>query len=181
MDVRSCNADLPPPELPTSHLPPATPVSPMIRLAAASRLIALAACFAAGSIAWAGDPSESEDDAEHDEIARRTDPGADGPLNPGQRLPDLLSVRFSKWQATTPATDPFVGMASNGGIHLFRLDLEFEGVVNPPGPMYDSLDPESPFRYGPNPLIAFVEINVDRRAPGGGRPASAGPTERRNT
>ncbi len=125
--------------------------------------------LATGIGALASDPSETEFDDAGDAVARRTDPGADGPLNPGQVLPDLLSSTFSRWMVSTPMVDPFNGMASENADHLFRLDLVFAGVVNPPGPLEDPNDFNSPFRYGPNPLILFVEINVDRRAVGGGR------------
>lgn len=133
------------------------------------RLLAILALLIACGAARASDPVETEYDDSDDACWRRTDLGNDGPLNPGQVRPELRSVSLSKWYCDNPATDPFLGVASNAGTHLFRLDIVIDGLVNPSGPLYDFDDPLAPFEYGPNPLLGFVEFNVDRREANGGR------------
>lgn len=123
----------------------------------------------AGSAA-ASEPLQRLTDPAGDALVRRTDPGADGPLNPDQVLPDLISCTISKWQSPTPATDPFAGTPHNSSIaRLFRIDLEFQGLVNPPGPLEISGD-HDPFRHGPSPLYGYLELNIDRDRATGGDP-----------
>jgi hypothetical protein len=133
------------------------------------RLTAILVMLLATDAAMAGDPFEIQLDDGDDSCWRRTDPGADGPINPDQVRPEFRSLTLSKWSCNSPATDPFNGSASNLGNDLFRLDLVIHGLVNPPGALYDPENALSPFQYGPSPLLAFVEINVDRRANNGGR------------
>lgn len=135
-------------------------------------IFALALALAAAP-ARAGDPFEVYSDPQGDALPRRTDPGADGPMNPDQVLPDLLSLTLSKWQPTSPnpvgSSDPFVGAVPNSNtVHLFRLDLVFAGLVNPPGPLALSAAGAQPFIYGPSPLYGFVELNIDRERDTGG-------------
>lgn len=119
-------------------------------------------------VAQAGDPYEVEYDAAGDATIRRTDPGADGAVRASQSIPDLLSVTLSRWMLNTTVSGmPFVGTATGSSSHLFRLDIEFAGLVNPPGPIGDPFLTNAPFAYGPSPLYGFVEINIDRRQSGG--------------
>ncbi len=108
----------------------------------------------------------------NDARARRTDPGSDGAMNINQTLPDLLSCRVSKWQSFSPSTNPFDGFAPTTSTpHLFRIDLVFAGLLNPPGPL-ESSSGETPFQYGPNPLYGFLEIDIDRDRQTGGEPTA---------
>lgn len=101
-------------------------------------------------------------DTHGDAVARRTDPGADGPIDPGlHALPDLLSYTLGNWQPDNPQADLYVGTWNAMGGFL-RFEMVFDGVVNPPGPVgccgestYD------PFRYGPNPVSGYIELDVD--------------------
>lgn len=121
--------------------------------------------------AHAGGPSVTYQDATGDAAARRTDPGSDGPLNPGQILPDLLSLTLAKWQSPTPATDPFTGsVATSGSAELVRIDLVFDGLINPPGPLGGGQT--DPFRHGPSPLYGVLELNIDRDRDTGGETTS---------
>lgn len=133
------------------------------------RTLAILALLAACGVARASDPAETELDESGDACWRRTDVGGDGPLNPGQTRPELRSISLSRWVCADPVGDPFNGYASNTGTHLFRLDIQIDGLVNPSGPLFDPDFPQGPFEYGPNPLLGFVEFNVDRREANGGR------------
>ena len=58
---------------------------------------------------------------------------------------------------------------------LFRLDLEFYGVVNPPGPA--SPADYNPFQFGPSPVYGYIELDVDRDQDTGGEFTSAAKTK----
>lgn len=108
-------------------------------------------------------------DGRDDDVVRRTDAGADGTLDlQNHSLPDLLSCSIGKWQANNPAQNPFTGGWSQNGA-FFRIDLVFDGVVNPPGPVGCCGGSEfDPFRYGPNPVQAYIELDVDNDPDTGG-------------
>ncbi|MCC6323044.1 MAG: hypothetical protein IT438_16595 [Phycisphaerales bacterium] len=134
------------------------------------RAPAILCSFGLAAAAWAGDPFERFTDPAGDALLRRTDPGADGPLNPSQILPDLLTCTLSKWQSPTAAANPFYGSTIDvPDAHLFRIDLVFNGLINPPGPLEIS-GQHDPFRYGPSPLYGFLELNIDRDRLTGGDP-----------
>lgn len=101
-------------------------------------------------------------DGHGDAVARRTDNGADGQIGePEHALPDLLSWSIGTWRPTNAQADLFVGSWSNMG-GFFRLELVFAGVVNPPGPLGCCGEPTfDPFKYGPNPVSGYVELNID--------------------
>ena len=83
-------------------------------------------------------------DPENDAVIRRTDSGQTAPLIPGTTLPDLISATISAWMPTNPATDPYTGqIVSAATADIFRLDVVFKGLVNPPGPI-DSADNQPP-------------------------------------
>jgi hypothetical protein len=94
------------------------------------------------------------------------DLGASLPFDPFvHRLPDLLSLSIGAWAPDDPAFDLYAGEWSTDG-NFLKLELAFAGVMNPPG----TVRPEEfdPFRYGPNPVYGFVEIDMDADADTGG-------------
>ncbi len=106
-------------------------------------------------------------DAPGDAVIRRTDAGADGPIDPAaHRLPDVLLHRIGYWTPAAPAVDLFEGAWSTAS-DFFRLDLVFDGLVNPPG-MLGGPYPYDPFRYGPHPVFGYVELDMDADAGTGG-------------
>lgn len=105
-------------------------------------------------------------DFDYDAVALRTDAGATAPFDPQQhRLINLLEITMGSWAPLSASIDPFDGaFASTGG--FVRIDIVFEGLVNPPG----STDPVTfdPFKYGPDPVFGFVEIDMDESNETGG-------------
>ncbi len=101
-------------------------------------------------------------DTQGDAVVRRTDTGADGPIDPANhQLPDLVSWSVGTWEPNNPQTDLFTGHWSTWGDFL-QLELVFNGVVNPPGPVGCCGQPAyDPFVYGPNPVSGYVEIDMD--------------------
>jgi hypothetical protein len=106
---------------------------------------------------------------------RRTDGG--DPISPigSETVPELLSIAIGRWAPTSAAGDPlspgaslpvdeYQGAWSDTGEFL-RVDLVFQGRVNPPGPVGHNYDPH---RFGPSPLYAFIEFDIDRNANTGG-------------
>lgn len=94
-----------------------------------------------------------------DHVARRTDPGGDGPFDPSlHRLPDLLEMAFGNWLPNAPESDLFNGVFESEAEFL-RFDILFDGLVNPPG----RTDPSqfAPFAYGDHPVYGFIEIDMD--------------------
>jgi hypothetical protein len=107
----------------------------------------------------------------HASVVRRTDGGNSGPINPVSTLPNIRRVTLSAWQALNPATDPYTGVAIAAGplAHLFRVQVTFAGLVNPPGPLGTGEGQEyDPYRYGPSPVYGFLEIDVDSDVDTGG-------------
>ncbi len=95
-------------------------------------------------------------------------PGNDHPLIADQSV-DLIGYRIANWDPVDPTInlfdgdctdgDPFVEWLLNENVLYMRLDPEFRARVNPPGPVEpDDFDPT---RHGPNPLLGFVQINVE--------------------
>lgn len=105
-----------------------------------------------------------------DAVVRRTDLGADGVLAPEQPLPDLLSCTWGLWQAVQPQVDPYTGNWAEHA-NLVRVDIELDGVVNPPGTLGGEFAYD-PFRYGPNPLFGYIEFDLDGEDNTGGETAS---------
>lgn len=104
-----------------------------------------------------------------DAVIRRTDPNLSGSINPMSLLPDVTRIRFAGWSSPTASTDPYTGSVVNpDGANLFRLDITFEGVINPPGPVGLAGQPYDPFKFGQSPVYGFVEIDVDDRKDSGG-------------
>lgn len=113
---------------------------------------------------------EVQTDPQGDVQIRRTDVGCVGPVNTiSQNLPDIISTRIGIWMPNNPLTNPFNGTYLTSGDLFFRLDIEFAGLVNPPGPLGCCGDPTfAPFLYGPNPVLGYVEIDIDSDSNTGG-------------
>lgn len=102
-----------------------------------------------------------------DAVIRRTNPGANGPIDPiNHRLPDVISYRIGNWQPSDPTVDLFNGAWTPSGA-FFRLDLVLSGCMNPPGTVGPGF-PFDPFKYGPNPLFGYLEIDMDADTSTGG-------------
>ena len=112
-------------------------------------------------------------DTVDDAVVRRTDANADGAVDPSaHRLPDLMGHSIGRWGPHDPAGDIFTGQWQNDGTFV-RFDMIFAGVVNPPGPLGCCGNPSfAPFRYGPNPVVGFIEIDMDDDVNTGGEIAS---------
>ncbi|MCB9846683.1 MAG: hypothetical protein H6811_11945 [Phycisphaeraceae bacterium] len=102
----------------------------------------------------------------------RTDPGANGPVSCSP--PDLLSVRLRGWHAFDAESDPYAGFEVDPeGCHLFRADIVLEGLVNPAGTLGLNGNPCDPYRFGPNPVVGFIDFDIDRDRDTGGELGSA--------
>lgn len=102
-------------------------------------------------------------------VLRTDEDDGDSPFDAGShRLPDIIETRLGTFQPYWPATNLFSGEWSvNGG--FIRLDIVFEGLINPPGlvgmadiPLF------APYMYGPNPVFGFIELDVDANENTGG-------------
>ncbi|QOJ03567.1 MAG: hypothetical protein HRU71_08755 [Planctomycetia bacterium] len=101
---------------------------------------------------------------------RRTDPGNIGVLNESShRMPDLTMIRWGRFMPNVPWQNRFAGAWNTAG-DFVRIDLEFVGLMNPPGPLwFDDVNPEyDPFRYGPNPVCGWIEFDLDGNENTGG-------------
>lgn len=109
------------------------------------------------------------EDPAGDAQARVTDPGATGIFDTDlHHLPDLLAMEWTAWQPLQPHLDLFEGIpeTDESDADFFRIDLEFRGLINPPGLAGPSVF--QPFRHGPHPLFGFVEIDMDDDVETGG-------------
>ncbi len=111
-------------------------------------------------------------DAMNDAVIRRTDYGANGLVDPGlHRLPDISSYTLGTWEPLDPVTDRFDGAWASEGTFL-RLEVEFAGLLNPPGTSGCCGYAFNAFRYGPHPVFAIIELDVDADAGTGGELAA---------
>ena len=130
---------------------------------------AIVAASTLPSIATGGDSGTTLTDESGDATVRRTDPGNDGFIDPMSALPDVTSISASGWQADDAAVDPYTGNVVDGdGADLFRMDVVFDGVINPPGTLGLGSTPFDPFIFGLSPVFGFVEVNLDSRDDTGG-------------
>ena len=101
-----------------------------------------------------------------DVTVRRSDGVAASPFMPlGHNMPDLIAHRMGVWKPFDPAADVFTGNWSTNGVTtngFLRIDLDFAGLINPPGPL------GTPFLFGPHPVYGFFEIDMDGRVDTGG-------------
>jgi hypothetical protein len=129
------------------------------RRAAAGTAVGLVACFAARLVAQ----PTIVNDPRGDVVTCRTDVGGTGVMNPqNTRLPDILETRVGAFAPTFPHFDLFYGSWSSSG-GFMRFDLVLAGLINPPGMLeYDDDNPTwNPFKYGPNPIFGWIEIDID--------------------
>ena len=110
-------------------------------------------------------------DPPHDNVVRRTSAGP-SPVNPDAHI-DLLEYRIGNYAPTDPNVSLFDGQVGDPAGYYFRLDLRFDGLVNPAGPVKRDCDggtwvAYTPFLYGPNPLLGSIQFNVDRNINTGG-------------
>jgi len=125
-------------------------------------LCVIAALAASASRARGGQLSDPPGDT----ALRRTDSGNDGPMSPTAVLPDITGTLVRGWTMTTPGGDPFTGSPVSGPASMMRIDVEFAGMLNPPGPLSSPFDP---YRFGPSPLYGFIEFDIDSDADTGGQ------------
>ncbi|MBX3405963.1 MAG: hypothetical protein KF869_04280 [Phycisphaeraceae bacterium] len=141
----------------------------MSRAPAQSRLLLGAVALLAAAPAFGGDDVRVHTDAAGDATIRRTDAQNNCPLGPGCTLPDLLEARLMGWTTPTPTTDPYNGAPRQGrGANLFRLDVKFAGLLNPPGTLGAGGTAFDPFAFGPSPVFGFLELDMDRDRDTGG-------------
>lgn len=129
-------------------------------------LLAATTLGLASTSVWADDEPALHADAVADAVARRTDPGGDGPFDPAaHRLIDLREITVGAWRPDDPREDLYTGQYEESG-DFVRLDVLVSGLVNPPGrTVYWDFDP---FAYGPHPVYGFVEIDMDDEVETGG-------------
>ncbi|MCP4593993.1 MAG: hypothetical protein GY842_24945 [bacterium] len=108
-------------------------------------------------------------DPADDMALRRTDddPSVD-PLT--GNWPELRYATLGHWIPADAGADPYFGVYSTNGdcntnCDFFRLDMVFDGLVNPPG---EVAVPYNPTQYGPNPLFGWVELDIDANENTGG-------------
>ncbi|MFM9995101.1 MAG: GC-type dockerin domain-anchored protein [Phycisphaerales bacterium] len=131
-------------------------------------VLTAAACLAGAFPVW-GQTSRSWTDAVGDAAVRRTDTGANGPLPASGVLPDVVHVTLGGWQPTSPASDPYTGSyVPPASARIFRLDVVFKGLVNPPGTLGLGGQAFDPTKFGPSPLHGFIEFDVDDEKNTGG-------------
>ncbi len=131
-------------------------------------IVCLCVLLGGAGLVVAGDDPDMVDPS-GDAVARRTDAGADGVVNPASVLPDLVSVVLEGWLAPNPVADPYTGAPDpSDDPDLLRIEVRFAGLVNPPGTIGLGGHPFNPFEFGPSPVYGFVEIDVDDEIETGG-------------
>jgi len=104
-----------------------------------------------------------------DAALRRTDSGNNGAIGALCVMPDLTGATLGGWLPTDPVGDPYTGVVIPASeAHLFRLELTFAGLVNPPGTLGLGGYSFDPFRFGPSPVYGFIELDVDADIDTGG-------------
>jgi hypothetical protein len=92
----------------------------------------------------------------------RFDGGQSTPDNPP--LIDLVRYNIGGWTPNDPVESLFRGEWTAAPADFFRLDLVFVGLVNPPGLSF----PANIYFFGSNPLLGFVEFDIDANVLTGG-------------
>ena len=108
-------------------------------------------------------------DPQDDLALRRTDddPSVD-PLT--GNWPELRYATLGHWIPVDAYADPYFGNYSTNGdcntnCDFLRLDMVFDGLLNPPGDVNGTY---TPAQYGLNPLFGWVEIDMDANSNTGG-------------
>lgn len=131
--------------------------------------LAAMACGASLARISCGDDRRIYNDPAQDVVLRRTDSGADGPVDPRAGLPDLLTIAYGGWTTGTPQSNPYNGSwIDSRDTNLLRIDLVFSGLVNPPGPINLQGEGYDPYLYGFNPVYGYVEFDLDSEVDTGG-------------
>jgi hypothetical protein len=128
------------------------------------------ACWIAGLLVWAVPRSapaqmlpRQYNDGVADARILRFDGSTNGVATTGGVGPDLRTQRIGAWSPHDPLDNRFRGNWVNSA-DFFRLDLVFNGLVCPPG--WDF--PTNIFYFGDQPLLGFVEFDVDASVASGG-------------
>jgi hypothetical protein len=116
-----------------------------------------------------GVPGQQILDPLGDAVLRRTDPGADGAVGSPEEhhRPDLISISVGNWQPTAPAVNLYDGAWAEAG-GFVRVDIRFDGLINPPGTLGLDGAAFDPFKYGPHPVFGNVEFDIDNSVATGG-------------
>ena len=77
---------------------------------------------------------------------------------------DLVRYNIGAWTPDNAVSSLFRGEWTAAPADFFRLDLVFDGLVNPPGLSF----PCNIFFFGDNPLLGFVEFDIDANVLTGG-------------
>jgi hypothetical protein len=120
------------------------------------------------SSAGAGSGDGVFTDLHGDAMIRRTDSGNNAPLPVGYVPLDLLELRLEGWEPFSPQSDPYNGTATNGDAALVRIQVEFDGVVCPPGPLALDGSGYNPYQFGDRPFFGYIEIDIDDQKNTGG-------------
>src|SRR5262249_28621501 len=87
--------------------------------------------------------------------------------------PDLVGYQIGRWQPTNVANDLYIGSWSATG-QFVRVDIGFSGLINPPGPVGITSPAYAPYLYGPNPVLGFIEFDLDHDTSTGGETSAPG-------
>ncbi len=134
----------------------------------AACLLAVAPASTPGQVAGPSAVRVVTDD--QDAVVRRTDAcGAQFTCGPTPMplnavLPDVIELRVGRFLPADATADLYTGAFALNGPFL-RIDIRFQGLVNPPGPTVNTYQPQL---YGPNPVLGFLELDVDTNGNTGG-------------
>ena len=103
-----------------------------------------------------------------DATVRRTDSGNDAPLPTGFIPIDLLSTTIHGWQPNSPTTDLYTGFQVFDDADFVRIDIQFAGLVCPPGPIALDSSSYQPYMFGDRPVMGFLELDIDQQRDSGG-------------
>ncbi len=78
--------------------------------------------------------------------------------------PEFIYATIGRWDPVDAYADRYYGNYNTNGGYA-RIDMVFDGLVNPPGTVLGSY---MPAKYGPNPLFAWMELDMDVNANTGG-------------
>ena len=120
------------------------------------------------SIAFAGSGTGVFVDPLGDATIRRTDSANDAPLPIGYVPLDLLELRLEGWEPFSPMSNPYTGTTTSGDADIVRIQLKFDGLVCPPGPLALDGSTYAPYMFGDRPFFGYTEIDIDDQKNTGG-------------